>query len=102
MRLATLEELLAAFEREDRDRHQFMDVIRNYIETAKAVPLDARLTTRQSMILPLVAAGMCNSEIAERLGVNPSTVKHAVSDLMRKFDARSRGALVVRTLRVAS
>ena len=41
-------------------------------------------------MLPLLAEGLRNAEIAERLIVSPKTIDHHVSALLRKLDVRTR------------
>jgi len=41
-------------------------------------------------VLPLLAEGLRNAEIAERLIVSPKTVDHHVSAILRKLDVRTR------------
>jgi DNA-binding NarL/FixJ family response regulator len=53
------------------------------------------LTDREREVMTLVAAGLSNEEIAERLVVSPATVKTHVSRAMGKLDARDRAQLVV-------
>ncbi|MEN8114256.1 MAG: AAA family ATPase [Actinomycetota bacterium] len=50
----------------------------------------AGLTARQVEVLGLVADGLTNSDIAERLFVSPKTVDHHVSALLTKLGAASR------------
>jgi DNA-binding NarL/FixJ family response regulator len=53
------------------------------------------LTEREREVMALVAAGLTNDEIAERLVVSPATAKTHVSRTMIKLGARDRAQLVV-------
>lgn len=53
------------------------------------------LTERELEILSLVAQGLSNDEIAERLFISPATSKTHVSRVMMKLGARDRAQLVV-------
>jgi DNA-binding NarL/FixJ family response regulator len=53
------------------------------------------LTEREREIVGLVAEGLSNDEIAERLVLSPATVRTHVSRAMMKLDARDRAQLVV-------
>jgi len=53
------------------------------------------LTEREREVMALVAAGLSNDEIAERLIVSPATAKTHVSRAMLKLGARDRAQLVV-------
>ena len=52
------------------------------------------LTTRQLEILLLLAEGLHNAEIADRLSTTPKTAAHHVSAILAKLNARSRGDAV--------
>ena len=51
----------------------------------------AGLTTREVEVLGLVAEGLRNAEIAQRLVLSQKTVDHHVSAILRKLDVCSRG-----------
>ena len=53
------------------------------------------LTDREREVMALVAEGLSNEEIAERLVVSPATAKTHVSRAMVKLGARDRAQLVV-------
>ena len=53
------------------------------------------LTEREREVMTLVAAGLSNQEIAERLVISPATAKTHVSRTMMKLHAHDRAQLVV-------
>ena len=53
------------------------------------------LTNREREVVALVAHGLSNDEIAERMVLSPLTAKTHVSRAMTKVDARDRAQLVV-------
>jgi DNA-binding NarL/FixJ family response regulator len=53
------------------------------------------LTDREREVVRLVAAGLSNEEIAERLVISPATAKTHVSRIMGKLGARDRAQVVV-------
>jgi DNA-binding NarL/FixJ family response regulator len=61
----------------------------------RPLPSLAALTEREREVMTLVAAGLTNEEIAERLVVSPATAKTHVSRVMGKLDARDRAQVVV-------
>ena len=55
----------------------------------------ATLTDREREVMALVAWGLTNAEIGQRLAMSPATAKTHVSRAMLKLDARDRAQLVV-------
>ena len=51
----------------------------------------AGLTARELEVLALVAEGMRNAQIAQKLIVSEKTVNHHVSAVLRKLDVSTRG-----------
>jgi DNA-binding NarL/FixJ family response regulator len=60
----------------------------------------ANLTSRELEVLALVADGLKNAEIAERLFLSPKTIDHHVSAILRKLGARTRGEAVAEAARL--
>ena len=58
-------------------------------------PLE-QLSAREAQVLQLVAEGLPNKEIAERLFISLHTVKTHLRHMLRKLDARSRTQAVSR------
>jgi PAS domain-containing protein len=52
-----------------------------------------RLTDRQTLVLELVAEGLENKEIGQRMGLSEQAVKEHVSALLRRLAVRNRAAL---------
>jgi DNA-binding NarL/FixJ family response regulator len=73
-------------------------LVAEFAERAKepgSTPALDVLTDREREVMRLVAEGLSNEEIAERLVVSPATAKTHVSRAMVKLGARDRAQLVV-------
>ena len=55
----------------------------------------AKLSKRESEIIVLVAEGLKNKEIAERLFISPATVRHHLSAIFAKLEIADRLKLIV-------
>jgi DNA-binding NarL/FixJ family response regulator len=62
---------------------------------APAHPQLDQLTTREREVLMLVATGLSNAEIAEKLFISPHTAKTHVNRVMTKLAAHDRAQLVI-------
>jgi DNA-binding NarL/FixJ family response regulator len=58
------------------------------------------LTRRQREVLTLLAEGLLNKQIAERLGTSEHTIKIHVSAIMKKLGVRTRTACVNQAMRL--
>jgi DNA-binding NarL/FixJ family response regulator len=53
------------------------------------------LTTREREITHLIGKGLRNREIAERLGISVTTVRHHLTSILSKLDVRDRQQLLI-------
>ena len=59
------------------------------------IPPLAALTPREREVAALVAAGLTNAEIAERLVLSPGTVGNHLANIVRALGARNRVQVAV-------
>ena len=52
-------------------------------------PID-QLTEREHQVLELVAAGLSNKEVGQRLHLTEKTIKHCMSNILQKLQVRNR------------
>jgi len=57
------------------------------------------LTPREAEVLRLLAEGLANKAIAQRLDISEHTVKFQVNAILRKLDAQSRTEAVIEATR---
>jgi len=58
------------------------------------------LTPRELEVLGLIAAGLADKEVADRLGLSPHTVHRHVSNILTKLDVPSRAAAAAHAARL--
>jgi len=66
-------------------------------------PVDALvepLTPRETEVLQLLAEGLTNRRIGERLAISEHTAKFHVNAILGKLDARSRGEAIAHAARL--
>ena len=72
-------------------RHLFKAFSRQWTAVPSArIRLELGLTRRQQQIVPLIAQGLTNKEIALNLNISEQTVKNHVHDIMRRVGVSDR------------
>ena len=71
-------------------------LVQDFLQRGEAEPggADKELTPREHEVLTLIAEGLTNREIADRLTISVKTVDRHRENIMRKLDLHSRVALV--------
>jgi DNA-binding CsgD family transcriptional regulator len=95
--VAEVRAALAGFERLGAvaARDQAAALLRSWGDTGRSRPRDgaeltAALTPREREVLALVAEGLTNAQVAERLYISPKTAEHHVGRVLTKLGVRSR------------
>ncbi len=96
---AGADEIRAAMEAVARGEAALDPAVQHHVVAALATPVAAPLpddlTPREGEVLGLIAEGLTNAEIAERLVVSAATVKSHVNHIFAKIGARDRAQAVV-------
>jgi len=96
----------SGFVAKDRPAPQVLEAVRAVAAGADVfdgddrAPSGVRLTAREREVLALVAGGLTNQQIADRLHLSRHTVKEHASRLFRKLEARNRTEAVQRAQRL--
>jgi DNA-binding NarL/FixJ family response regulator len=96
---------LAAFERlgAARDADAAAGLLRELGAGGRPGPKGyGELTKREQEVLDLLAAGLSNAEIGERLYISPRTAEHHVARILAKLGLRSRAQAAAHAVREAS
>jgi DNA-binding NarL/FixJ family response regulator len=78
-------------------------IITKIAQSSRAGPLEQprkseRLTKRESELANLAGTGLSNKEIAKRLFISETTVRHHLTSIFRKLGVANRVALVIELL----
>ena len=98
---AGAEQIRAAVQAVARGEAALDPAIQHHVLAAVSAPADREaeapddLTPREVEVLGLIAEGLTNTEIAERLVVSAATVKSHVNHIFSKIGARDRAQAVV-------
>ena len=96
---AGADEIRAAMEAVARGEAALDPAVQHHVVAALATPVSVSLpddlTPREAEVLGLIAEGLTNAEIAERLVVSAATVKSHVNHIFAKIGARDRAQAVV-------
>ena len=96
--LATFQRLGAA-----RDADAASSLLRELGAAGRAYPRrEGQLTTRETEVLSLLAEGLSNAAIAERLYISRRTAEHHVASILSKLDLHSRAEAAAYAVRAAS
>jgi len=72
-------------------KHLFRAFSRQWTGLPSArIKLDLGLTRRQQQLVPLIAQGLTNKEIATNLNISEQTVKNHIHDIMKRVGANDR------------
>lgn len=88
-KMATIEQILKAVRTVAAGGTAFPDEVRRGVRTALRPP-----TPREAQILALVAEGVGNAEIAERLSLRVKTVESQLRRMFDRYDVTNRTSLV--------
>lgn len=88
-KMADIEEILAAVRKVAAGGSAFPDIVRRSARTALRPP-----TPREAQILALVAEGLSNAEVGERLSLRVKTIESQLRRMFDRYDVTSRTSLV--------
>lgn len=81
----------------------FMPAVDAFLAAAPATPeardgadLGDALTHREREILDLIAQGLANASISERLGISPNTLRNHITSIFDKIQAATRAEAIVK------
>jgi DNA-binding CsgD family transcriptional regulator len=75
-------------------RYQLWDAQRRLAAARREADAPGALTTRERQVIELVADGLTNAEVAERLWISPGTVRRHLENVYAKLGVHTRTAAV--------
>lgn len=76
---------------------RFFDALREFLGAPEQIAeAGGELTGREREILELIAQGLANARISERLGISPNTLRNHISSIFGKLGAATRAEAIVR------
>jgi DNA-binding NarL/FixJ family response regulator len=94
---ATKQEILSAIETVMRGKQYLSLDASEMMKNSRADDLPI-LTRRETEVLQLIANGLTNAEMAERLCVSPTTIDTHRKHLLEKFDAKNTAILIKKAI----
>lgn len=99
-----------AFVEKTADRTRLMNAVNRAIASQKLPGSDPQqalaawktLTERERRVAELIATGLLNREVAERLGISPKTVQVFRSEVCRKLGVKGAAGITEAVLRIES
>lgn len=88
--------VFAFLEKQSFNRRIFIRTVNEALEKASVNPELDQLTGREQDVLQLLAQGMTNKEIAEKLVITTNTVKRHLKSIFAKLDIHNRAAAVAK------
>lgn len=86
--------IYAFLEKQAFDRSTFKRLVEEAAASAAGLSELAGLTSREREVFDLMAKGLTNKEIAQKLVVTPNTVKRHLKSIFEKLDVHTRSAAV--------
>jgi DNA-binding NarL/FixJ family response regulator len=90
--------VFACLEKQAFDRSRFVETVSEALAAGEAHQHLALLTPRESEVLGLLAQGVTNKEIAQRLFISTNTVKRHLKSIFAKLDVHTRAAAVAKAV----
>ena len=75
--------------------NQFFDVFRAMVAPERTVPKSAILSDRECQVLEGIVMSLTDAQIAQMLGIKPSTIDSHLRSIFRKLKVRNRTAAVI-------